>query len=129
MNMNWTILKTEEDYTEASERLMDIFHAVPNTAEHDELELLSLLIEDYDKKRYQLPRVDVGDIIKAKMQERGLKNKDLEPIIGSKSYVSSILSGERDITLRMAVKLRDFFNLKSAPVPQLNYKSALKQKQ
>lgn len=113
MNMNWTILKTEEDYTEATERLMDIFHAVPNTAEHDELELLSLLIEDYDKKRYQLPRVDVRDIIKAKMQERGLKNKDLEPIIGSKSYVSSILSGERDITLRMAVKLGDFFNLPS----------------
>ena len=36
------------------------------------------------------------------MEELGLKNKDLQQYIGSKSYVSSILSGKRDITLRIA---------------------------
>ena len=45
------------------------------------------------------------------MAELGLKNKDLEPVIGSKSYVFSVLSGPREITLKMARKLKDYFNL------------------
>jgi HTH-type transcriptional regulator/antitoxin HigA len=45
------------------------------------------------------------------MQEQGLKNKDLEHLIGSKGHVSSILSGRREITLKMAQKLKDYFNL------------------
>jgi HTH-type transcriptional regulator/antitoxin HigA len=42
------------------------------------------------------------EAIKLKMEELGLKNKDLQPFIGSKSYVSSILNGKREITLRIA---------------------------
>ena len=45
------------------------------------------------------------------MVERGLKNQDLEPIIGSKGYVSSILSGKRELTLKIAKRLRDYFDL------------------
>jgi len=109
--MNWTILKTENDYNKASERLMVIFHAEPDTPEYDELQLLILLVEDYDNKHYNLPELDVLDIIKGKMHENGLKNKDLEPILGSKGHVSAILSGKRDITLKMAKRLKDYFNL------------------
>jgi len=111
MIMNWTVLKTEEDYNKASERLMDIFEVQPNTPEYDELSLLILLIQDYDNRHYALPQADVLDIIKEKMKERGLKNKDLEPIIGSKSYVSSVLSGKREITLKMAKRLKDYLNI------------------
>jgi HTH-type transcriptional regulator/antitoxin HigA len=109
--MNWTILKTEEDYNKANERLMTLFDAAPNTPEYDELSLLILLIEDYDNKNFALPQMDVLDIIKEKMVERGLKNQDLEPIIGSKGYVSSILSGKRELTLKIAKRLRDYFDL------------------
>ena len=118
--MNWTILKTEEDYNKASERLMDIFHTEPNTPEYDELSLLILLVQDYDNRHYTLPQIDVLEIIKEKMQERGLKNKDLEPIIGSKSYVSSILSGKREITLKIAKRLRDYFNIPAELFLQTN---------
>jgi HTH-type transcriptional regulator / antitoxin HigA len=45
------------------------------------------------------------------MEERGLKAKDLESVIGSKGHVSSILSGRRELTLKIAQKLRDFFQL------------------
>ena len=48
--MTWKVLKTEEDYTKASMRLMEIFHAKPNTSESDELDLLIVLIKDYDDK-------------------------------------------------------------------------------
>lgn len=118
--MNWTILKTEKDYDRASERLMDIFHAKPDTPEYDELSLLILLVEDYDDRHYTLPQVDVLDIIKEKMQERGIKNKDLEPIIGSKGYVSSVLSGKRDITIKMAKRLKDYFNIPAELFLQTN---------
>ena len=109
--MNWKVLKTEEDYNKASIRLMEIFHAQPNTSESDELDLLVVLVKDYDDKHYQLPELDALEVIKYKMQEMGMKAKDLEPIIGSKGHVSAILSGKREITLKMAQKLKNYFSI------------------
>ena len=109
--MTWKVLKTEEDYTKASMRLMEIFHAKPNTPESDELDLLIVLIKDYDDKHYELPELDALEVIKYKMQEMGIKAKDLESIIGSKGHVSSILSGKREITLKMAQKLKDYLSI------------------
>lgn len=109
--MNWKVLKTEEEYNAASMRLMEIFYAEPNTPEGDELDLLLVLVKDYDEKQYKLPELDALEVIKYKMQEMGLKAKDLEPIIGSKGHVSAILSGKREITLKMAQKLKDYFRI------------------
>ena len=109
--MNWKVLKTADEYTMATNRLMEIFHAEATTPEADELELLLVLVKDYDDRYYPIPEADVLEVIKLKMAERGMKAKDLEPIIGSKGHVSSILSGRREITLKMAQKLKDYFNL------------------
>ena len=109
--MNWKVLKTEKDYTNATNRLMDIFHALEGTPEADELELLIFLVKDYDDNHYVLPQLSPLDAIKYKMEERGIKAKDLEPLIGSKGHVSSILSGRREITLKIAQKLKDYFQL------------------
>ena len=109
--MNWKVLKTEDDYNKASIRLMEIFHAKPNTPESDELEMLMVLVKDYDDKHFQLPELDALEVIKYKMEEMGLKAKDLEPIIGSKGHVSAILSGKREITLKMAQKLKNYFSI------------------
>lgn len=109
--MIWKVIKTEEDYNKASMRLMEIFHAEPNTAESDELDLLMVLVKDYDDKNYQLPELDALEVIKYKMKEMGMKAKDLEPIIGSKGHVSAILSGKREITLKMAQKLKNYFRI------------------
>jgi HTH-type transcriptional regulator/antitoxin HigA len=109
--MNWKVLKTEEDYNKASIRLMEIFHAEPNSPESDELDLLLVLVKDYDDKYYKLPELDALEVIKYKMQEMGLKAKDLETIIGSKGHVSAVLSGKREITLKMAQKLKDYFSI------------------
>jgi HTH-type transcriptional regulator / antitoxin HigA len=109
--MNWKVLKTESDYKNACERMMEIFHAEANTPESDELDLLIVLIKDYDDKHYHLPQLDALEVIKHKMQEMGIKAKDLEPIIGSKGHVSAILSGKREITLKMAQKLKNYFSI------------------
>jgi HTH-type transcriptional regulator/antitoxin HigA len=109
--MNWKVLKTEDDYNKASIRMMELFNAAPNTSESDELDLLIVLVKDYDEKLYQLPELDALEVIKYKMKEMGMKAKDLEPIIGSKGHVSAILSGKREITLKMAQKLKDYFKI------------------
>ncbi|WP_140484803.1 type II toxin-antitoxin system HigA family antitoxin [Flavobacterium sp. GSA192] len=109
--MNWKVLKTEDDYNKASIRMMEIFNTEPNTAESDELDLLIVLIKDYDEKHYQLPELDALEVIKYKMEEMGIKAKDLEAIIGSKGHVSAILSGKREITLKMAQKLKNYFSI------------------
>jgi len=109
--MNWKLIQTEEEHKKAVKRAMKIFHAPEGSAEDEELGVLLLLIKDYEDRNIKIPEVDILEVIKEKMKERGLKNKDLEPIIGSKGHVSSILSGRRDITLKMAQKLKDFFQL------------------
>ena len=111
--MNWKVLKTEEDYSKASIRMMEIFHAEVGSADQDELELLTVLIQDFDEKHCQLPELDALAAIKYKMEEMNIKQKDLEGIVGSKGHVSAILSGKREITLKMAKQLKNFFNLPS----------------
>ena len=109
--MNWKVIKTEKEYKKASLRLMEIFNEEDNKSIEDELELLIILIKDYDDKHYELPELDALEVIKYKMEEMGLKAKDLEPIIGSKGHVSAILSGKREITLKMAQKLKNYFSI------------------
>jgi HTH-type transcriptional regulator/antitoxin HigA len=109
--MNWKVIKTEMAYRKAIKRTLEIFNAETGTTEGDELELLLVLVKDYEDKHIHLPEVNIIDVIKLKMEERGIKPKDLEPIIGTKGHVSSILSGRREITLKMAKKLRDYLHL------------------
>ena len=109
--MNWKVIKTEAAYQKAIKRTMAIFHAEERTPEADELALLLLLVKDYEDKHIHLPELNPIDVIKLKMAERGIKAKDLEPLIGTKGHVSSILSGRREITLKIAQRLRDFFHL------------------
>ncbi|MCX2474373.1 helix-turn-helix domain-containing protein [Pedobacter sp. MC2016-05] len=105
------VLKTELDYTTALSRTIEIFHAEEGTPEADELELLLLLVSDYENRNVKLPELNPIELIKLKMEEQGLKSKDLESIIGSKGHVSSILSGRRELTLKMAQKLVRYFHL------------------
>ncbi|MDZ4795987.1 MAG: hypothetical protein SGI83_17030 [Bacteroidota bacterium] len=109
--MSWTVIKTEAQYQKAIKRTMAIFHADEKTPQADELALLLVLVKDYEDKHIQLPGLKPLDVIKLKMDELGLRPKDLEGIIGSKGHVSSVLSGRREITLKMAQKLRNYFHL------------------
>ena len=53
--MKWKVIKTEDDYNKASDRMMELFNVEPNSVENDELELLIVLIKDYDEKKRNLP--------------------------------------------------------------------------
>lgn len=107
----WKVLKNEADYKEALKRTILIFHAESGTFEFEELELLLVLVKDYEDKNIVLPELDPIEVVKLKMEEKGLKAKDLEPIIGSKGHVSLVLAGKRDLTLKMAKALHLFLGI------------------
>ena len=99
--MTINIIKTDEEYKKALGRIEQIMDAEPNTPDGDELELLSMLVEKYEKGSYPLPEADPVDVIQYYMEQRGLKAKDLVKIIGDKAIVSKIMNRERKLNLKM----------------------------
>lgn len=85
--MDWKVIKTTTQYKKAVKRTMKIFQVREGAPETDELELLLVLVKDYEDKHITLPELDPIEAIKLKMEECGLKAKDLEPLIGSKGHV------------------------------------------
>ena len=77
------------------------------TPEGDRLELLAKLVEDYEKERFRFDRPDPVSAIRFRMEEQGLRQKDLAPILGGKNRVSEILSHKRPLTLQMVRALSD----------------------
>ncbi len=75
------------------------------------LEMLSILIEDYDRKHYPLPLPQPHNMLAFLLEEKGLEPHDLWPVLGSKSRVSEILSGKRAISKSHAKKLALFFHV------------------
>ncbi|MBU3679326.1 MAG: transcriptional regulator [Candidatus Kapabacteria bacterium] len=73
-----------------------------NTPEGRKLEVTLVLIKKYEDEHYPIPAVDPIEAIREKMEEIGLRNKDLVGIVGSKGYVSLILNGRKPLTLEIA---------------------------
>lgn len=103
--MKARIIKTESDYNEAMARLSELMDAEENSADEAELELLALIIEDYERKNVPAPEVSAVDAILFRMDQMGLRRKDLVPYIGSLSKVSEVLSGKRSLSLNMIRQL------------------------
>jgi HTH-type transcriptional regulator/antitoxin HigA len=98
------LLKTAEEHAAALERL-DVLMRLdpqPGSAEEDELELLGLLIDTYEKHHFPMVTPSATEAIRFRMEQMGLKQKDLASILGGKSRVSEVLSGKRPLTLAMA---------------------------
>jgi len=97
------VIKTEADYEAALaaiESLMDLDPAL-GTPEAERLELLTLLVEDYEAKVAPSELPDPVEAIRFRMEQQGLRQRDLVPYIGSASKVSEVLSGKRSLTLSM----------------------------
>ncbi len=100
-------IKTEQDYDFALSRLEKIFHAPADSAEGDEAEVLSILIEKYEDEHYPIEAPDPIEAIKFRMEQMDMSNKDLAEVIGYKSRVSEIFSRKRKLTLKMIRNLHD----------------------
>ena len=71
--MNIKPIKTEEDYQAALSRLEEIFDAPDGTPESDELDILGLLVDEYEKEHYPIDSPDPIDAIKIRMEELNMR--------------------------------------------------------
>ncbi|MCE2783773.1 MAG: type II toxin-antitoxin system HigA family antitoxin [Planctomycetota bacterium] len=99
------VIKTTAEHELAIARIEELFTAKPGTPKGDELELLILLVETYEAKEFPIDLPDPIEAIRFRMQQANLKQKDLIPIFGSKSKVSEVLNGKRELSLSMIRKL------------------------
>lgn len=90
--------------------------AKPNTPQMDALEVLTTLVEAYEEQFYKIDAPDPIEAIKFRMEQEGLKQKDLVAIVGSKSRVSEILNRKRKLTIQM---IRNFHTQLHIPVESL----------
>lgn len=97
------VIKTEQDYQEALKLVEELIGHDPNpdSAEGEQLSLLTTLIKDYESKAFPKSLPDPIEAIKFRMEQANLKPADLIPYIGSRSRVSEILSGKRQLTIDM----------------------------
>ena len=103
--MNIVPIRNEKDYQNALDRLEAIFDAKMGTVEGDELEILSILIDRYEIENFPISMPDPIEAIKFRMEQMGMKQKDLAKVVGFKSRVSEILNKKRKLTLDMIRKL------------------------
>ncbi len=94
-------IRTEDDYDEAIELLEQLIDVPKGTPEADQLDILSVLIHEYEREHYPVPLPTPTAAIKFRMEQGELKQKDLIPYIGSGAKVSEVLSGKRQLTLKM----------------------------
>jgi len=103
--MDITPIHTEKRYREALQSIENLMSAEPGTPEGDRLEVLTILVEDYERKHYPLDQPDPVEAIKFHMERHGMGPKDLQPMIGRMNRVYEVLNNTRPLTLPMIRKL------------------------
>ena len=101
--MEITPIRTEKDYRAALRVVSTLVDQdpSPDTPEGERLDVLSTLIEAYERKHHPIDLPDPVEAIKFRMDQAGLSIKDLEPMIGQPSRVYEVLNHTRPLTLRM----------------------------
>ena len=102
--------KANEEYTGALYEL-DQRDASLTRAEKELAELLTLLIEDFESKRYALPRTKPVEVLRFLMEQHGLKQKDLADVFGTRSVVSEVLSSKRKLNREHIERLSERFHV------------------
>ena len=96
-----------ESYIAALEALYD--RGSLSAEEHRLAELLTLLIETFERKTYQLEPSNPVDVVRNLMDASGLKQKDLREVFGSESLVSEFLNGKRGLSKTQISRLSERF--------------------
>ena len=109
--MEAKLIKTEEDYAQALDRLEVIFDAKIGSKEGDELEVLGLLIDKYETEHFPINLADPVEAIKFRMEQPNFTQNDLADVLGQKSRASEILNRKRKLSLEIIRKLREKLNI------------------
>ncbi len=104
-------IRTEVDYQEALKAIELLFDTAPETPEYDRLEILSTLVEAYEKAHVPIEMPDPIEAIQYYMETRGWSHRDLEVCLGSQAKVSEVLSRKRSLSLEMIQKLNQVLGI------------------
>jgi HTH-type transcriptional regulator / antitoxin HigA len=98
-------IRTKTEYNAALKEAEALWDAPEKSREADRLEVLALLIHDYEVRHHPIPDPDPIVFLLHVMEARGLTRKDLEPYIGSRARVAEILNRARPLSLEMIRRL------------------------
>ena len=102
--------KQYKDYLKQAYELMQL-DLKSNSAESDKLELLSILLEQYEKEKYPIDSPHPIEAILFRLDQLNMKKSELSKILGTRSRTSEILSGKRKLSLSMIRKLNSELNI------------------
>ncbi len=107
-----SVIQTEAEYNRTV-ATMNKLAAKPKLSKEEDrlLDLLSALVEAYDQKHYAIPRATPAMVIRMLMQDRALKNKDLESVLGSSGVTSEVINGKRNPSKTQIKALARFFQM------------------
>ena len=107
------VIRTEKENEAYTEILYDLDRRSSKltAAEKELAELLTLLIEDFEEKRYRLPKGKPLDVLRFLMEQHNLLQKDLADVFGTPSIVSEILNGKRELNKEQIARLSARFHV------------------
>lgn len=114
--MSPRVIKTEKEYNQAVSRIYELIHSDPiaieaGTDKGDELELLSILVEQYENEHFPVEAPDPIEAIRFRMEQMNLKQKDIAPLFGGETRVSEVLNRKRPLTLKMINMLNRYLGI------------------
>lgn len=106
-------IKNKKQYESALERVYDLMQKdiKPGSDLSDELEILSILIKEYENKQYPVEKPKPLEAIKFRLDQMNLTEAQLSEILGYRSRKSEILSGKRKLSLAMIRKLNEVLQI------------------
>jgi HTH-type transcriptional regulator / antitoxin HigA len=104
-------IRSKREHHTALKEAEALWNAPEGSPEADRLEVLTLLIEAYEREHFPIPDPDPIDFLLHVMEARELARKDLEPFIGSRARVAEVLNRVRPLTLEMIRKLSEGLDL------------------
>jgi HTH-type transcriptional regulator/antitoxin HigA len=109
------LIHSEKELHAYSEQLFALTSKKRLTSNEEKaVELLTLLIEQYEKEHFELPDADPVEVLRYLMQSHGLSQRDLIPEFGAESTVSLVLNGKRNLNLNHIEKLSKRFSVSPA---------------
>jgi HTH-type transcriptional regulator/antitoxin HigA len=101
------VIRTEKENEAYTEVLYDLDRRSKSltAAEKELAELRTLRIEDFEEKRYEIPRAKPVDVVRFLMEQHNLLQKDLADVFGTRSIVSEVLSGKRELNKDQIARL------------------------
>ena len=98
-------LRSDMDHTAALTEIERLWEAPEGSQDADTLEVLAILVEDYENKFWPIPKASPVEILKYAISEMGRSQKQLAELLGSRSRASELLNGKRRLTIDVAHKI------------------------